>query len=77
MEEAVADEKKSKVYFHFMSEQEVPMAGVKQEDGTYQKGIEDYYSKELYESDPYQDAVVDDIVENWLTEIINSMEFLR
>ena len=53
------------------------MAGVKQEDGTYQKGIEDYYSKELYESDPYQDAVVDDIVENWLTEIINSMEFLR
>ena len=67
VEEAVADEKKSKVYFHFMSEQEVPMAGVKQEDGTYQKGIEDYYSKELYESDPYQDAVVDDIVENWLT----------
>ena len=67
VEEAVADEKKSKVYFHFMSEQEVPMAGVKQEDGTYQKGIEDYYSKELYESDSYQDAVVDDIVENWLT----------
>lgn len=47
VEEAVADEKKSKVYFHFMSEQEVPMAGVKQEDGTYQKGIEDYYSKEV------------------------------
>lgn len=67
VEDAVADEKKSKIYFHFMSEQEVPMAGEKLEDGTYRKGIEDYYSKELYESDAYQYAVVDDIIENWLT----------
>lgn len=66
VDEAVSDPKKSKIYFHFMSEQEVLMAGIEQEDGTYKKGIEDYYSKDIYESDKYQYAVVDDIIENWL-----------
>ena len=67
VEEAVADPAKSKKYYQFMSEQEIPMAGEKKEDGTYLKGIEDYCPKEQYETDAYQDAVVEDIAENWLT----------
>ena len=50
-----------------MSEQEVPMAGRREEDGTYLKGIEDYCPKEQYEEDAYQEAIVEDIAENWLT----------
>ena len=41
VEEALGDPAKSKKYFHFMSEKEVPMAGHLLDDGTYQKGIEE------------------------------------
>ena len=47
-----------------MSEQDIPMAGEKKEDGSYLKGIEDYCPKEQYETEAYQDAVVEDIAEN-------------
>ena len=67
VEEALQDKKKSAVYYRFMSPQEIPMAGQVGEDGTYHKGIEDYIGKEAYETEDYQQAVVDDIVENWLT----------
>ena len=67
VEEAVADPAKSKKYYQFMSEQDIPMAGEKKEDGSYLKGIEDYCPKEQYETEVYQDAVVEDIAENWLT----------
>lgn len=67
VEEALQDKKKSAIYYRFMLPQEVPMAGDLGEDGTYQKGIEDYIGKEAYETEAYQQAVVDDIVENWLT----------
>lgn len=67
VQEAVSDPKKSKKYYHFMSEQDVPMAGRREEDGTYLKGIEDYCPKEQYEEDAYQEAIVEDIAENWLT----------
>ena len=67
VEEALQDKKKSAIYYRFMSPQEVPMAGQLREDGTYHKGIEDYVGKEAYETEAYQQAVVDDIVENWLT----------
>lgn len=67
VEEAVADPAKSKKYYQFMSEQDIPMAGEKKEDGSYLKGIEDYCPKEQYETEAYQDAVVEDIAENWLT----------
>lgn len=66
VEEAVSDPEKSKKYYHFMSEQEVPMAGKKKEDGTYIKGIEDYCPKEQYEQEAYQEAIVDDMIKNWL-----------
>lgn len=67
VEEAVADPAKSKKYYQFMSEQDIPMAGEKKEDGSYLKGIEDYCPKEQYGTEAYQDAVVEDIAENWLT----------
>lgn len=67
VEEAVANPAMSKKYYQFMSEQDIPMAGEKKEDGSYLKGIEDYCPKEQYETEAYQDAVVEDIAENWLT----------
>ena len=67
VEEALADPEKSRKYYHFMSEQEVPMAGKKTEDGKYQKGIEDYLPRAQYETDAFQQAVVDDVADNWVT----------
>ena len=72
VEEALIDPTKSKKYYHFMSEKEVPMVGQSLEDGTYQKGIEEYCSKEQYQTDAYQQAIVDDISENWLTKSRNN-----
>lgn len=66
VEEAMADEDKKKVYYHFMNKQAVPMAGEALADGSYKKGIEDYVPKGQYMTDEYQQAVVDDIAENWL-----------
>mgnify|MGYP002752067875 FL=1 len=47
-QEALANPVMHKKYFHFMSPQEVPMAGSLQEDGSYIKGIEDYIGKEAW-----------------------------
>lgn len=66
-EEAIRDPGKSRKYYHFMNAAEVPMAGHRQSDGTWQKGIEDYIGKEAWQTDEYQNAVVNDIAENWLT----------
>lgn len=67
VEEVMANEEKKKVYYHFMDKQAVPMAGKLVSDGSYQKGIEDYVPKTQYMNDEYQQAVVDDIAENWIT----------
>ena len=66
-QEALSDPVMRKKYFHFMSPQEVPMAGSLQEDGSYKKGIEDYIGKEAWQTEKYRSAVVMDIMENWLT----------
>lgn len=66
-EEAVLNPVMSKKYYHFMSPAEVPMASCKQADGNLLKGIEDYVGKEAWQTDAYQEAIVDDIAENWLT----------
>ena len=68
-QEALSDPVMRKKYFHFMSQQEVPMAGSLQEDGSYIKGIEDYnyIGKEAWQTEKYRTAVVTDIMENWLT----------
>lgn len=71
-EDAITNPKRSKIYYHFMSTAEVPMAGKSMEDGTYQKGIEDYVGVDAWQTDEYEWAVVDDIAENWQTLSRNS-----
>ena len=66
IEEALNDSEKSKKYYHYMSDQEVPMADTYLDDGTVVKGIESYIPKEQYENDDYQYAIVDDIKSNWI-----------
>lgn len=65
--EALADPKKEKVYLHYMDHTKVPMAGSLQSDGSYLKGVEDYLSPSQYDRDEHRCAVVDDILENWVT----------
>jgi type I restriction enzyme R subunit len=65
--EAIQNPGMRKKYYHFMSASEVSMAGKKLEDGKYQKGIEDYIEKDAWMTDEYQQNVVDDIADNWLT----------
>ncbi|MGI6177496.1 MAG: type I restriction endonuclease subunit R [Eubacterium sp.] len=67
VEEALGDPAKSKIYYHFISPHEVPMAGKLQENGKYLQGIEDFVPDAQYETDEYEDQVVNDIVSKWLT----------
>ena len=46
--DALADPHKSKVYLTFMDHSEVPMAGHRNADGTWEKGIEDYLPESQY-----------------------------
>ena len=72
--EVLADPNKKNVYYHFQDSSKVAMAGHK-ENGRYIKGIEDYLSDAQYERQeladgtikkPHQDAVVKNILDNWL-----------
>ena len=62
-EEAIADPKKSKIYYEFMNN--VPMAGDYDETGKYKNGIEDYIHTVQYQTDIHQDKVIEDILDNW------------
>lgn len=64
VQEAIADPKKSKVYYEYMAK---PMAGRETDTGTYSKGIEDYISDSQYEREQHQNMVVQDIRDNWIT----------
>ena len=61
--EVFASEAKKKIYNHFMND--VLMAGVYAEDGTYQKGIEDYVPNAQYQESEHVNAVIGDMLENW------------
>ena len=61
--EVFASEAKKKIYNRFMND--VPMAGVYAEDGTYQKGIEDYVPNVQYQESEHVNAVIGDMLENW------------
>ncbi|MBD5457209.1 MAG: HsdR family type I site-specific deoxyribonuclease [Lachnospiraceae bacterium] len=61
---AIADPKKSKVFYEYMSK---PMAGHRTDAGEYVKGIEDYIPNSQYERLEHQKMVVQDIKDNWLT----------
>ena len=61
--EVFADDKKKKIYNHFMND--VPMAGEYTSDGKYQKGIEDYVPNVQYQESEHVNAVIGDMLENW------------
>lgn len=62
--EALADEKKKKIFYQYMNE--VPMAGYENSDGSYVKGIEDFLLENgQYRTDEHQKMVVEDILGDW------------
>lgn len=72
VEEAIADPKKSGVFYKFMDAARVRMAGFDgdgpadgQEAGKWVKGIEDYLPASQYMSDEHRGKVVEDIRSNW------------
>jgi type I restriction enzyme R subunit len=64
--EAVKDPEKAKIYYHYMDNAKVKMAGHYEKNGRYIKGIEDYVPLEQYERIEHRKAVVKDISDNWL-----------
>lgn len=64
-QEAFATPQKKKVFNRYMKD--VPMAGHRDSAGVYQTGIEDHLPNTQYSRDEHQNAVVQDIADNWLT----------
>ena len=71
-EEAISDPQKSEIYYKYMDKKQVPMAGYDAPNGDYIKGIEDYIPTSQYETKAHTEAVVKDILENWVTLSHNS-----
>lgn len=69
VEEVFADEKKREVFNKFMND--VPMAGYENDDGKYVKGVEDYLPNSQYIEPEHQNAVVNDICDNWSILSVN------
>ena len=69
VEEAFADEKKREVFNKYMND--VPMAGYENDDGKYVRGVEDYLPNSQYISSEHQNAVVNDICDNWSILSVN------
>ena len=69
VEEAFADEKKREVFNKFMND--VPMVGYENDDGKYVKGVEDYLPNSQYIEPEHQNAVVNDICDNWSILSVN------
>lgn len=65
--EAMSDPKKRKIYLYYMDHTQVKMAGYYAPDGSYVRGIEDYLPSSQYDREEHQQAVVDDILDNWTT----------
>ena len=66
VEEAINDEKKAKIYYHFMSASEIGMAGYEDDNENYIKGIEDYLSRAQYDRKEHHLMVVEDIKDKWM-----------
>lgn len=71
-QEAISDPKKSKIYYKYIDSGKVPMAGYTDKLGNYIKGIEDFIPNSQYQTDEHINAVVKDIIENWVTLSHNS-----
>ncbi len=64
--EALADPKKSEVYYKYMDNGQVKMAGYKDVKGDYIKGIEDFVPRIQYLTEDHKNMVLRDIGENWM-----------
>lgn len=64
-QEAFSDPKKERIFLKYMDKGQIPMAGVRHEDGTYDKGIEDYLPMSQYDQREHRAAVAADIAEHW------------
>ena len=62
-DEALSDLCKSELFYKFMNE--IPMAGGFNDNGEYEKGIEDYIPKSQYNNPIHREKVVESILENW------------
>lgn len=62
-EEAMGDEEKKKIFNEWMHHR--PMAGKKNDDGTYTEGVEDMVPNSQYLTDAHCNAVVKDILDGW------------
>lgn len=69
VKEAFADEKKREVFNKYMND--VPMAGYENDDGKYVKGVEDYLPNSQYIEPEHQNAVFNDICDNWSILSVN------
>ena len=62
-DEALSEPSKSELFYKFMNE--IPMAGDFNDNGEYEKGIEDYIPKSQYNNPIHREKVVESILENW------------
>jgi type I restriction enzyme R subunit len=67
VEEALADPRKSEVFYKYMNSSQVKMAGYIGDDGKYVRGIEDYLPTSQYQTEEHENMVVQDIADNWVT----------
>lgn len=65
-EEAISDPKKAEIYYKYMDDSQVKMAGEMGNDGKWIKGIEDFIPQSQYHSKEHQEKVAEDIKENWV-----------
>lgn len=68
-EEALSDEARKEVYLRYM--EEIPMAGEKQPDGQYSRGIEDYLPSSQYDRQEHREAVVENILDGFTLQSRN------
>lgn len=61
--EAMNDDSKREVFLKFM--EQVPMAGSKQPNGSYSKGIEDYIPSSQYGREEHREVVAEDVISNF------------
>lgn len=69
VEEVFGDSKKKAIYNHWMNE--VPMGAEMDEDGNILESVEGELTDAQYDRDEHRKAVVDDILENWVSQSHN------
>lgn len=70
--EALSDPQKAKVYNYYMDKSKIAMGGKLDKNGNYINGIEDYIPTSQYRTAKHREAVVDDILDNWVQFSRNS-----